>query len=60
MVSLLVFAYGNEAMGYDRFVCVESVAFTPVELSGGQKWVGSMSLVPQPLQVAMATRAVTV
>jgi glucose-6-phosphate 1-epimerase len=39
--------YGNTGMGYDNFVCVESVAFDPVKLSGGQKWVGSMSLVPE-------------
>lgn len=39
--------YGNTGMGYDNFVCVESVAFDPVKLSDGQKWVGSMSLVPK-------------
>ena len=39
--------YGNEGMGYDTFVCVESVAFTPVSLKPGGKWVGSMSLVPE-------------
>jgi glucose-6-phosphate 1-epimerase len=38
--------YGNEGMGYDNFVCVESVAFTPVQLGAGEKWVGTMSLVP--------------
>jgi len=44
--------YGNEGMGYDNFVCVESVAFTPVQLGAGEKWVGTMSLVPEPIPTA--------
>lgn len=39
--------YGNTGMGYDRFLCVESVAFDPIELAAGESWEGSMSLVPQ-------------
>lgn len=38
--------YGDEGMGYDKFICVESVAFDPVTLTPGQSWVGAMSLVP--------------
>lgn len=41
--------YGNEGMGYDKFVCVESVAFEPVTLAAGETWVGEMSLVPSAL-----------
>ena len=36
--------YGNEAMGYDNFVCVESVKFDPVTLEGGSSWTGEMAL----------------
>jgi len=36
--------YGNEGMGYNNFVCVESVKFDPVTLEGGATWVGDMSL----------------
>lgn len=41
--------YGNDAMGYNKFICVESVAFDPVPLAAGARWVGAMSLVPEPL-----------
>lgn len=38
--------YGNEGMGYNNFVCVESVKFDPVTLPGGESWTGDMSLIP--------------
>jgi len=38
--------YGNEGMGYNNFVCVESVKFDPVTLAGGESWTGDMSLIP--------------
>ena len=39
--------YGNEAMGYDAFVCVESAcALQPVRLAPGGEWVGTMELLP--------------
>ena len=41
--------FGNEKMGYNNFVCVESVKFNPVELAGGANWVGDMSLKPSSL-----------
>lgn len=41
--------YGNEKMGYNNFVCVESVKFDPVELAGGATWVGDMALKPSSL-----------
>jgi len=41
--------YGNEGMGYNNFVCVESVKFTPVSLAGGESWTGDMSLIPGSL-----------
>lgn len=41
--------FGNEKMGYNNFVCVESVKFNPVELAGGANWVGDMSLKPSNL-----------
>lgn len=37
-------------------MCVESVAYTPVELKAGQKWFGVMSLRPEPLPLALACR----
>mmetsp|Transcript_9729 Transcript_9729/g.17554 ORF Transcript_9729/g.17554 Transcript_9729/m.17554 type:complete len:301 (+) Transcript_9729:312-1214(+) len=37
--------YGNEEMGYKKFVCVESVKYDPVALEGGKSWTGAMSLV---------------
>lgn len=36
--------YGDEGMGYDNFVCVESVKFDPVTLEGGASWTGDMAL----------------
>jgi glucose-6-phosphate 1-epimerase len=41
--------YGNEGMGYNNFVCVESVKFDPVTLSGGSSWTGDMALKPSSL-----------
>mmetsp|Transcript_26960 Transcript_26960/g.80838 ORF Transcript_26960/g.80838 Transcript_26960/m.80838 type:complete len:307 (+) Transcript_26960:121-1041(+) len=41
--------YGDEGMGFDSFLCVESVAFEPVTLAAGESWVGDMSLVPAAL-----------
>jgi glucose-6-phosphate 1-epimerase len=41
--------YGNEGMGYNSFVCVESVKFDPVTLEGGASWVGDMALKPDTL-----------
>jgi len=41
--------YGNKGMGYNGFVCVESVKFDPVTLAGGASWVGDMSLKPENL-----------
>jgi glucose-6-phosphate 1-epimerase len=38
--------YGNEGMGYNNFVCVESVKFDPVTLAGGSSWEGIMALKP--------------
>jgi len=38
--------YGDEGMGYNNFVCVESVKFDPVTLEGGSSWVGDMALKP--------------
>lgn len=36
--------YGDEGMGYNNFVCVESVKFDPVSLDGGATWSGDMAL----------------
>jgi len=36
--------YGDEGMGYNNFVCVESVKFDPVTLEGGNTWTGDMAL----------------
>ena len=41
--------YGNEGMGFNEFVCVESVKFDPVTLEGGASWVGDMALKPEDL-----------
>ena len=39
--------FGNEGMGYDSFVCVESAqAATPVILQPGEYWTGAMKVVP--------------
>jgi len=42
--------YGEEGMGYNNFVCVESVKFDPVTLAGGESWTGDMSLKPSSLE----------
>jgi glucose-6-phosphate 1-epimerase len=41
--------YGNEGMGYNNFVCVESVKFDPVSLTAGSSWEGVMALKPGSL-----------
>lgn len=41
--------YGNEGMGYNNFVCVESVKFDPVSLDGGASWEAVMALKPSSL-----------
>jgi len=41
--------YGNEGMGYNNFVCVESVKFDAVTLDGGASWTGDMALKPSDL-----------
>ncbi|CAJ1943170.1 unnamed protein product [Cylindrotheca closterium] len=41
--------YGNEAMGFDNFVCVESVKFDPVTLDAGKSWEGVLVLKPEAL-----------
>lgn len=39
--------YGDEGMGYDQFVCVESAqASAPVVLAPMEYWVGAMDVVP--------------
>lgn len=42
--------YGNEGMGFNNFVCVESVKFDPVSLPGGESWVGEMTLKPAAME----------
>lgn len=41
--------YGDEGMGYNNFVCVESVKFDSVTLAAGESWVGDMALKPSDL-----------
>ena len=41
--------YGDEGMGYNNFVCVESVKFDPFTLAGGESWTGDMALKPSDL-----------
>lgn len=36
--------FGDEGMGFNNFVCVESVKFDPVTLPGGESWTGDMAL----------------
>merc|ERR1712127_262953 len=36
--------YGDEGMGFNNFVCVESVKFNPFTLGGGESWTGDMAL----------------
>eukprot|EP00565_Helicotheca_tamesis_P005785 CAMPEP_0185728730 /NCGR_PEP_ID=MMETSP1171-20130828/4092_1 /TAXON_ID=374046 /ORGANISM="Helicotheca tamensis, Strain CCMP826" /LENGTH=346 /DNA_ID=CAMNT_0028397469 /DNA_START=49 /DNA_END=1089 /DNA_ORIENTATION=+ len=42
--------YGDEGMGYNNFVCVESVKFDPVTLEGGASWTGDMALKPGSIE----------
>jgi len=39
--------YGAKSMGFNHFVCVESVKFDPVTLDGGASWTGEMALKPE-------------
>jgi glucose-6-phosphate 1-epimerase len=41
--------YGNEGMGFNEFVCVESVKFDPVTLDAGSSWEGVLELKPEKL-----------
>ena len=41
--------YGNEGMGFNNFVCVESVKFDPVTLEAGGSWEGVLTLKPESL-----------
>ena len=41
--------FGNEDMGFDQFVCVESVKFDPVTLDAGASWEGVLKLKPENL-----------
>jgi glucose-6-phosphate 1-epimerase len=40
--------FGDEAMGADNFVCVESAALEPVTLAPGGVWDATLELVPKP------------
>jgi len=42
--------YGDEGMGFNNFVCVESVKFDPVTLAAGESWEGDMALKASPLE----------
>merc|ERR1712226_1472723 len=39
--------HGNEKMGADRFVCVESAAIDEVLLQPNATWIATMGLVPK-------------
>ncbi|VEU42519.1 unnamed protein product [Pseudo-nitzschia multistriata] len=41
--------YGDEGMGFNNFVCVESVKFDPVTLDAGASWDGVLVLKPESL-----------
>jgi len=41
--------YGSESMGYDNFVCVESVKFNPHTLGAGETWTADMALKPSAI-----------
>lgn len=41
--------YGDEGMGFNNFVCVESVKFDPVSLAAGSSWDGVLVLKPEKL-----------
>lgn len=39
--------YGDENMGFDRFVCVECAkALEPISVAPNEEWVGKMTLTP--------------
>lgn len=42
--------YGNEGMGFNGFVCVESVKFDPVTLESESSWTGDMTLKPSDVE----------
>eukprot|EP00980_Cylindrotheca_fusiformis_P012145 scaffold2936_cov113-Cylindrotheca_fusiformis.AAC.5 len=42
--------YGDENMGFNKFVCVESVKFDPVTLNAGASWEGVLVLKPEALE----------
>ncbi|GAB5368549.1 hypothetical protein AAMO2058_001328900 [Amorphochlora amoebiformis] len=42
--------YGNQNMGYEKFVCVEAAAaMKPVSVAPGSSWVADMELIPSAL-----------
>lgn len=41
--------FGDEGMGFNQFVCVESVKFDPVTLNAGSSWEGKLTLKPREL-----------
>lgn len=41
--------YGEENMGYRRFICVESAAIDHVNLASNDTWTAGLSLVPQAM-----------
>jgi len=41
--------FGDEGMGYNNFVCVESAKIDPVTLEGGGTWTADMGLKPSDL-----------
>ena len=41
--------WGNEGMGYKNFMCVESVAFEPLNLNCFDSWTANLKLVPSKL-----------
>jgi len=41
--------YGEEGMGFNNFVCVESAKYDAVTLAAGESWTGEMSLKPSIL-----------
>merc|ERR1712038_2068176 len=45
--------YGEESMGYNNFVCVESAKIDPVTLEAGGSWTADMSLKPSSLPEEM-------
>jgi len=48
--------YGNEGMGYNNFVCVESVKFNPVTLEGGKSCDGQRVNIPVPFFIDIEGR----